>query len=90
MGVLADAIIWSLENETHRWRPGNYTHGHDGGVHIWIGNGPLSVEVYSPQKISFGLLDRWRIWRAYRRASRTRPDLVKTLKPTHPGEQGAG
>lgn len=65
---IADDIIASLEAEPKRWRVDYCTYRRDDGIEVWRANVPiLNVQLNRPVKVSFGLIDKFRIWRAFRR-----------------------
>ncbi len=63
---LANELIRSLKLEIDNWEFGRCTaNNKKWGIEVWIANVPiLNLKIYSPTKVSFGLCNKIRIYRA--------------------------
>lgn len=63
---IATSIRDSLLNDPEAWEVSEHELQHVSGVRVWVGHGWLVLGINAPVKVTPSLIDRWRIWRAYK------------------------
>jgi len=78
---LSKTIIDSLKTHPDNW---DYSYNssipegyckiiHETGVTLWVGNGLFFVSIYDPVNISFRLIEKYKIWKAFKKWRKKNP-----------------
>ncbi len=63
-------LIESIYKEPDKWKPDENYFRHENGAKLWIDGGMFFCE---PFGCKFGLVNKWRAWRAYKWWCRNAP-----------------